>query len=639
MGKIDKSEENIYEIPPNVSVCNGYVYLNTSTSWVQSKSGDRKHCDHNKLCIGKTVVAPGGDWKSDRRMYANSTFLEMLKEKKEQKEDSKLQQGGDGPNTQEDGEGLLEPKFNRKLTSVSVGAFVLVERLCYECGIIDILKKAFNGVMKKVLFVLDIALFMLLNKEADYQYYEFFARSNATFSNVVMSESEISKTLREYSLSEIKYFKTLWARKTLVNESRYDEDIIVFYDSTNVNSQATGVFLVEKGHAKDDPSLPQVNTDYVVSEKDGMPITFSKFPGSITDVSEATKMITFFDELFSYETNEKLDDIDEEILNKIREHLVLCCDRGYISKQNVNEFDNAKLNFLLLLKGNMTVNDRLVSQYCDKVKSLENYDPETGLRAMTVRDYLFDSDRTEAIEAGDPSMKLRWFHIIWSQNLYYSHFNNLMNIIKSQESQLDKKVKRKIPITLNEFKNYSKYFNLSTTFYGKAKTGNGNGTCEEQLYLITSFSRNYENINDAEKKCGFFVLVSSKEMTAFEAIAAYSKRDCVEKVFLALKSFLGMSKEGVGSGDAMHTQALIWFVAAIMRCQLMIISRSLKCSTRDRRNYTVPSMICILKEITADKDLITGKYTARYTLSKKQKTILDPSGITKATIDDYVKTL
>ena len=655
MAKIDKSEGNIYEIPSNVSVCNGYVYLNTTTTWVQSKSGGSNHCDHDKVCIGKTVVGRGKDWKSDRRMYANSTYLAMINEEKEheevdgqEQEESRNQKqcenGSHDPsetttNDQEESQELQDPKFHSKLSSVSIGAFVLVRKLCEDCGLIEILKTVFDGVMKRVFFILDLAIYFLLDEEAEQQYFEFFARKNATFSNCIMSESTISKQLPEYTMSEIDLFKTLWARKALIDELRFREDIIVCYDSTNVNSQAEGVFLVEKGHAKDNPSLPQVNTDYVVSERDGMPITFTKYPGSITDVSEATSVITFLKDLFSEDINKKLGDLEKEVFNIIKEKIIVCCDRGYISEQNVEEFDNASIHFLLLLKRNLAINNRLISQYCDAVKSLENYDPKTKLRAMTVRDYLFESDRIEALEANKPERKLRWFHIVWSQTLYNSHFNNMMNIINSLESRLKKIVEKKTTITINELKKFLEYFDVEIEFHSTSRITKDSKTSEEKLYTVKSFSRNYAKIDEADKKLGFFVLVSSKEMSAFEALAAYSKRDCVEKVFQALKSFMGMECEGVQSDAAMHTQALIWFVAAIMRCHLMIISRNLKCSTKDRRNYTVPCMIKILQEITADKNLITGKYGVRYTLTKRQKTILEPAGITKQMIIDYAKTL
>ena len=55
--------------------------------------------------------------------------------------------------------------------------------------------------------------------------------------------------------------------------------------------------IVQKGYAKDDPTLPQVNTDYVIRQSDGMPITYLHSPGSVTDIASASEMIKFFEEI------------------------------------------------------------------------------------------------------------------------------------------------------------------------------------------------------------------------------------------------------------------------------------------------------------------------------------------------------
>ena len=80
-------------------------------------------------------------------------------------------------------------------------------------------------------------------------------------------------------------------------------------------------------------TLNQVNSDYVVRQADGLPLTFMNFPGSVTDVTQAPEMIKFFSELG--------DDVAKNI--------TMICDRGYISERNVKDFDDAGIDFLLML--------------------------------------------------------------------------------------------------------------------------------------------------------------------------------------------------------------------------------------------------------------------------------------------------
>ena len=102
-------------------------------------------------------------------------------------------------------------------------------------------------------------------------------------------------------------------------------------------------------------------------------------------------------------------------------------------------------------------------------------------------------------------------------------------------------------------------------------------------------------------------------MTAQETQEAYTKRDCVEKTFQALKSHLGMDKIGVTTEEAMHGKGLVWFVSSILHALLFSHTAALRVS--DRKHYTVPAMIDQLEAIKADKDLSTGKRQRRYKLT------------------------
>ena len=135
------------------------------------------------------------------------------------------------------------------------------------------------------------------------------------------------------TIPKINQFKFRWAVENIGEGTVY-----LCYDSTNVNCQADGVFIVQKGHAKDDPSLPQVNTDYVIRQADGMPLTYMHSPGSVTDIAQAQEIIRFFEK------------IGDETGKKVK--IVLICDRGYISEKNLKLMDNAGIAYLLMLRAN-----------------------------------------------------------------------------------------------------------------------------------------------------------------------------------------------------------------------------------------------------------------------------------------------
>jgi transposase len=156
-------------------------------------------------------------------------------------------------------------------------------------------------------------------------------------------------------------------------------------------------------------------------------------------------------------------------------------------------------------------------------------------------------------------------------------------------------------------------------------------------YVICSAARNTESIDQYLHKCGYYILVTSEKMSAEEALLAYSKRDCVEKVFMALKSFLGMDKIGTQTDESIHAKSLIWFVAAILHSLLFTGSKDLRVS--DRKTFTVPSVVDLLEEINSYKNLMTSQYERRYKPNRKQSDILKALGISTTDIDDRISVL
>ena len=126
-------------------------------------------------------------------------------------------------------------------------------------------------------------------------------------------------------------------------------------------------------------------------------------------------------------------------------------------------------------------------------------------------------------------------------------------------------------------------------------------------------------------------------MEAIDARRAYSKRDCVEKVFQALKSSLGMDEIGVASDDNLHGKSLIWFVASILHSALFTKTEALR--LKDRKTYTIPSQIDKIEEVVADRNLNDNSYVRRYKLDKRQNHIFKSCGVDTDRIDGFIKAM
>lgn len=132
-------------------------------------------------------------------------------------------------------------------------------------------------------------------------------------------------------------------------------------------------------------------------------------------------------------------------------------------------------------------------------------------------------------------------------------------------------------------------------------------------------------------KAGIIIQLSSREMTAQDAINNYAKRYCVERVFQTLKSHLGMDQFGVSSEEAILGKGLIWFVASIIYSILFTKTEHLR--KNDKKRYIMPSIISNLEAIKVDLDSVYKKYLRRYKTTKVQNNILKAIGMSESSVD------
>ena len=603
MGKIARTEENLFSFPKGAFVVNHrYLYINTSNHYVskaeRKTEGKRGYTGHDQACIG-VVMDPEDE--NCRKFYANKFYHEKF-----------LNEGQEKKQTE-------RPDAPEIADSVSVGFHCFISNAAEQKKLIPALTDAFGTEDARQL--LDLANYMISKESAVMQHYPAWAREHALFSDTIRDDSYLGKFLRSsLTIPKINSFKKAWAKENIGNGKVY-----LCYDSTNVNSQAEGVFIVQKGFAKDDKSLPQVNSDYVIRQTDGLPLTYMHSPGSVADIAQAQEMIKFFD------------GITDKDGKKVG--IVLVCDRGYISEKNLKQMDEAGIGYLLMLRTSFGLHAELCDKFADKIHAFDKMlsSPDDEKYGITDEVKLLDKGRT------------CYAHVIWSENLYkekrsafdldaqerkarlaafIQDSSNLSFTSEEIEKNVDELTRRLFTLKLEK----------STPKIVQQKTGTGRGARTEgvltETFRITGFSDNIGALDRERMKCGMYVLVSSEKITAQQAIDAYSKRDCVEKMFEALKSHMGMDKIGVSSEEAMHGKGLVWFVASILYSLLFNGTSSLR--TNDRKHFTVPAMVDELEAIKADKDLESGTYERRYKLTKRQGDILGCWKIGEGDVDECI---
>ena len=463
--------------------------------------------------------------------------------------------------------------------ALQVGASTLIFKVMEELKISELLESIHGETDANL--IKDLVSYMIIRQTSTMQHYSDFVWGHLVNSEKKWDDTKISdffKNAVDYAQTEL--FVSKW------NEIQPEHsEIYISYDSTNMNTKADGVDMAEYGHAKEDRDIPQVNISYAVNHKDATPLFYEMYPGSIIDNTQCTHMVDRAKE-YGYK------------------NVGLILDRGYFSIKNIRYFDAKGYDFLMMIKNNsILVRDMLKEAKLPLLTKAKYYLPEHDVYGLTKQGTIGDD------------ITVRYFHIYYDNVRASQEKNEYLKQLVKKEEHLQKKVNEKIR-RKEDMVAYKKLFKLKY---------DNNGYLE-------SYSRNENEIQKEIDKLGFFVIVTSKEMSASEALDIYRKRDSVEKIFRMLKTGLEYDTFRVHSQDSLESKTYVMFIASIVRNYIFQGLKKVSEKEKDRKNYTVPAAISELEKITIVKNS-KDVYIRRYGLTKKQKNIVKQFGITESYIN------
>lgn len=130
-----------------------------------------------------------------------------------------------------------------------------------------------------------------------------------------------SATLRSRAFSSVTKDQIFGFLRVDWNEDKdHQAKVYISYDSTNKNSQAGDLNIVEYGKPKDDKGLPVFNLSLVFDQNNRVPLFYEEYPGSVTDVAQLKYVI---DKVTAYGYK----------------RMGFILDRGYFSRENIRYLD------------------------------------------------------------------------------------------------------------------------------------------------------------------------------------------------------------------------------------------------------------------------------------------------------------
>jgi transposase len=455
---------------------------------------------------------------------------------------------------------------------VKVGAFAIIRKIIEEYDLLKLLMKNFDP--KESGLILDLAAYSIVSENNAGQYYPDYTYNHPSFTENMKqySDSSVSNFLSEMADDQRIGFLNEW------NASRdHRERIYISYDSTNKNCQAGDIEMVEYGHAKDEKGLPVFGYAVGYDVNNEVPLFYEKYPGSINDVSQLQIML-------------------EKIKGYGYRHVGFILDRGYFSKGNIEYMDENGYDFVIMVKGMA----KFVRSLVEEVHGAFENKRDHSIR----KHKLYGSDKQE-----------RYFHVYYSDIKASAERENLEARIEKMKHALD------------SIKGKQVQFSGEYTHYFKLEIYDKDGT-------FIGYRENKEVIEKELELCGYFVIVTSRNMTAKEAIDLYKSRDTSEKLFRGDKSYLGNKSLRNHGNESASSKIFVEFIALIIRCRIYTLLQKEKERLDKTPNFmTVPAAIKELEKIEMIKG-IDGKYRLDHAVTKNQKMILsafkmDPNSIRK----------
>ena len=468
--------------------------------------------------------------------------------------------------------GLEQPEKRSETcrsSCVRIGAFLVIRKILEDYRLPAVIEKYFGT--RDGGLVADLVSYSIISENNAAQYYPAYAYNHPLFTEKmhIYSDTKVSDFLVSVTDDQRIGLVNEW------NEARdHREKIYISYDSTNKNCQAGDIEFVEYGHPKDDKGLPVFNYSIAYDTANKEPLFYEQYPGSIVDISQLQFML-------------------EKAKGYGYKKVGFILDRGYFGKENIQYMDQCGYDFVIMIKGMGAFVKGLI---LGKRGSFEN------IREYSIRKYKVSGTTVKrSLYAGDG--KERYFHIYYSDQKASAEHEQIEAKIDRMAKYLDKVKGRKVTIG----DGFKQYFYLET--YEK------DGTF---LYAREKTDAVQQEIN----LCGYFVIITSKKMTAGEALELYKSRDASEKLFRGDKSYLGNESLRVQSDEAAGAKILIEFIALIVRCRIYTLLKDEMDRLKKSPNYmTVPAAIRELEKIEMVRQT-DGVYRMDHAVTATQKAIL-----------------
>lgn len=464
---------------------------------------------------------------------------------------------------------------NKEIIYKKYGNIYLLQKISEELGLKKLLSELFLNDFNEILA---LAFFNICGNDPMYMFPQWL-HEQYNIEPRLLHSSEISGLCEMIGVSQIKIrdFFRKWINSRKVSSE-------VYYDITSISSYATNIDFIEWGYNRDKERLPQENMG-LVCQKDGTPLCYQIYPGSITDVTTLKNSLKLFDH---YDLH----------------NIILILDRGFCSKANIIEMNNLKdrIRFIQPMTFSTKKVLRLLKLNCKNLKKTETafkFNEEILHYAKDILD----------IEGGKYNA-----HLYYNEKAEADLRNNFMIRLLTIKDKLSGKVFASMKEYLDFRSN-----NIPEKYLSFFKLSRSSGCIELNHRAVRSYLI----------KSGYFILLSnSGNLEKISALEHYRNRDIVEKLFNIDKNELDGQRLRAHSQYNSDGRIFIKFIALILYNQISYTMKKKKLF----ESYSLKEMMAELSKVRCTE--INGEKIVSE-ISKTQRTILKAFDLSTEMVQEH----
>ncbi len=464
---------------------------------------------------------------------------------------------------------------------LKIGSYAVIRKIIEDYGLNEIMSQIIG---KGSGLFLDIAAYTIITENNAAQYYPDYAFNHPLMTEgmKVYSDSVVGEFMKNISIDQRIRFLNQWNAKR-----DHREKIYISYDSTNKAVEAGDIDEAEPGHAKDEKSYPIINYSIAYDRTNRVPLFYEDYPGSVIDITQLQCML------------EKA-----KSLGYSRCGFIL--DRGYFSKSNIRYMDKNGYDFIMMVKGQKKRVHALINEYRGKFEDVrQNSIRQFRVYGTTIPHKLYADDEKD-----------RYFHLYYSSYRHAEEQEDIEDRIEKEKKLLKKAFGK----TKEMDSCYDHYF--TPIYYHEGQEDQTLQEVQEKSGVI----------EEEIRYCGYFCIITSKKMSAKDALTIYKSRDESEKLFREDKTFLDNATLGVQKQNVADAKIFIEFVALVIRNKIYTSLVDEAKNEDIKANYmNVPAALKELEKIEMTR-MGNGEYALDHAVTKTQKKILKAFGMDAVSI-------